>query len=457
MPMNPLDAMLSECFRSGDPSHLDRMVDGVPAGIAATLRAAVTGDASSEEFYQAAQFLVSRGLHFAALAAIECALPTLPWGIAVYAKFLELRLSIQEQAGMEWSAQASARLIARLMGEMDRSEALPLIAHDRLIIVDTWNRPKDFAALSARHTVHSLTNDPLRDPGLTKTLHHRGTLACFVGIPVDFSFFVLDRDHSPLLQVECDTSHIWNPIRCREAPVVFSEFGAPLDSLRVAVPLALEQLRLIAAWTGARGIQLDLAPNQRSADRILAPLIVGLEPFETQMVRGGVTLSRSVDEILASYCQNHRRSIRKSLPHIGIKRFARGDVTAIAHYQTLHEMDRRIQPLPPGVLADLIQRDDYVMYGAFRCGEPVGMLTVTRHGSVAYYSAGVMVSHESIPVGHLLMHHAIIDAKTEDADVFDFGLIDVDPRGDRKKLSIGRFKLGFCDTVSDHQIVYISV
>ena len=52
-----------------------------------------------------------------------------------------------------------------------------------------------------------------------------------------------------------------------------------------------------------------------------------------------------------------------------------------------------------------------------------------------------------------MIHRAIEDAKSDGFERFDFGLLDISEGSDAKMKSIARFKLGFCDDVSERLIM----
>lgn len=297
-----------------------------------------------------------------------------------------------------------------------------------------------------------MLNDPLRDPGLAKQIHLSGGKKTHLGAFVDFSFFVLDENGAPVLQVECDTSYCTAPLRCREAPILMVPFHAEAETIRLAVKLALDQLLWIASWVGTRGIQIELDSNTE-VGRAAAPIIRPLISYVRPMVRGAVTLSRDMNDIVSSYSENHRRSIRKGLKCLDVYRFHHEDPRAVQCYDDLHAKIGRVRALDRELLVELLGGGSYSLYGAYRDGEPVGVVGISRHGNTAYYSAGIMSGPDNVPVGHAMMHRAIEDAKADGLDRFDFGLLDVAEGSDPKMKSIARFKLGFCNDVHERLVV----
>jgi hypothetical protein len=456
VPTGELDALLSESMRLRDIGRFEPIVGNLPPVVANALRAVITRSASPEQFFGIAQFLSHGRLSASALAAIDACLYLLPWDVELYIQFFELRASIEDRSGMTKAAAGTRRCIARLQNRIDRQEALPLVLDASYSIVDAWNRPREFLELSAHHTSATLLNDPLRDPSLTKHVHHhQGVMSDNTGRTIDFSFFVVDRQRVPVLQVECDTSHILNPLRCREAPIVLTHCEGSRDAAVTATALALDQLRVIASWAGTRGIQVEIGAE--NAIDFPTSTIAALASRTSKMIRGSLTLDRSEEGIIASFSENHRRSLRKGMKVLDIQRFSLGDRVAMEHYRIMHAKVDRMPALDAAMLAQLVSDPRYVMYACYRDHSPVGMLIVSLHGKTAYYSAGIMVKQDNTPIGHALITRAILDCRSDGLERFDFGLLDIEPDGDTKLRDIGRFKMGFCNILYDCQVAIFPV
>ena len=452
VPASPLDAVLSECFRLGDPSRLDIIQGDIPRDIAENLVLAINGEAAVQQYLDLVKAMASNGLSATILSLIDRALPTTPWHADIQAKFFNLRAAVEDQSGMRWAAAVDRRISQRLTDQINRDEELPVAEDSHLQIVDAWNQPDRFATLSTLHTPSELLNDPLRDPILSKRVHFSKRVRSRLGTFVDFSFFVLDDDDIPVLQVECDTSNCTAPLRCRESPILMVPFHAAKEVIHSAVKLAIDQLLWISTWVGTRGIQVEL-DLQNEAGLAAAPIIHPLVSYIRAMARGSVSLSRSSDEIIASYSQNHRRSISKGGKYINIHRFCKDDPRAAQCYDDLHAKIGRDRALDTSNIIEMMKAERYCLYGAYRDESAVGMVGISRHGNTAYYSAGIMSGPDNIPIGHAMIHRAIEDAKSDGFERFDFGLLDISEGSDAKMKSIARFKLGFCDDVSERLIM----
>ena len=174
-------------------------------------------------------------------------------------------------------------------------------------------------------------------------------------------------------------------------------FHAAKEVIHSAVKLAIDQLLWISTWAGTRGIQIELN-LQNEAGLAAAPIIHPLVSYIRAMARGSVSLLRNSDEIIASYSQNHRRSISKGGKYIDIHLFCKEDDQRVAQcYDDLHAKIGRDRALDAGNIIEMLKRDQYCLYGAYRDGIAVGMVGISRHGNTAYYSAGIMSGPDSPP------------------------------------------------------------
>lgn len=447
-PVSILDSVLSSLIISGDSSGLSKIDGGIPPHIAELFSLAISNTASINQYYDLINIMARDGLVSTILAMADLAISRCPPVASITAVFFKIRESVEEQAGMRWAAAVDRRISQRLTDQINRDEELPVPEDSRLQIVDAWNQPDEFAHLSRHYTSDILLSDPLRDPIITKRNHFLGELKPVQGVHVDFSFFVLDSDDSPILQVECDTSHCNAPLRCRESPILIVAFTDDQQLIDIAVKLAVDQMLWINSWAGTRGIHIDYDVSTdvgRALQKIAHPIASGL----IHMKRGSVSLLRDINDIFNSYRQNHKRSIRKCMKYVSIDYVDNSDNAAVILYSELHRKINRTPALSCARLAEILSYNGCRLYGAYYDKDPVGFALITGHGRVAYYAAGIMSGPDNIPIGHALIHQAIHGAKNDGFIKFDFGLLDVMSECDQKLLNITNFKLGFCNEVSD--------
>lgn len=458
IPANPLDQFLASSFVEGDASKIDRVGNTFPTETLQFLKMAISGRVSVDAYLKLMTTLEQNGLTATAISAADTALTAIAntGRPDLQAELFWMRSAIEARLGLPWRANSSRRMGDRLAGRINYEENLPVVSSDKFAIIDAWNRPEEYSSLAEKFNSPLLLEDPLRDPIGTKSMRFSGVSSPLWGAFADFSFFVVGEDGLPILQIECDTSSYCMPIRCREAPVVVVPVTENRSLIGPAASLAFEQLLAVSSWSGTCGVMLEIDRGSEVGN-LLAELISRetRKEVRTRMLRGGVTLARGEKEIFSSYCENHRRSIGKGAKHLTIVEHDSPTKEALNCYDVLHRRIDRPRALTDTDLSELLTRRGYRIHVAYRDNQVVGFVGISRHGRSAYYSAGIMAGPDNIPIGHILMHQAIISAKSAGLEVFDFGLLDIANDASPKMRSIARFKLGFCNHITEKEIVTI--
>jgi hypothetical protein len=330
-------------------------------------------------------------------------------------------------------AEARGRVINRLSGEGNVGDPLPCLDDGPLRVISAFSDPEGFAALAARHPTPGLDEDPTRDPGFTKRHFLRSHQIETLGLAEDYSFFVVDGQGLPLLRVECDARGDLY-LGCRETGIALMEMAAESRELEAARTLALRQLDGITAWIGCPYYWLDLpagVPTPPGAATVI--------PYRL----GWIELEQDQAAIERAYRPTTRQRLRWGHDNV---RVAGGDDPGIdvqAAYAELHRRIDRDPGLPPEVLSEALSRGDIAAQLGYYQDALVGMVLTSRHGRTTYDMATMNVRIDNLPLGHVLIHHAILDAKARGQRRFHFGPLYESGHFGAKMKSIAEFKRGF--------------
>jgi hypothetical protein len=83
------------------------------------------------------------------------------------------------------------------------------------------------------------------------------------------------------------------------------------------------------------------------------------------------------------------------------------------------------------------------LYVGYFEDKPVVTLLSSRHGHTTYYWASAKLPIGNKPIGHVVLHQAIMDAKAEGKTLFYFGLLDTVGNYGDKSRNIALYKRGF--------------
>ena len=430
-PSGTLDAALRDGIRGKSP-----LPDNLPDTLATALDTWIGGRATVDGMLALAAAL--EGNHFpAAAAAALTETADAFWMEAPEESALALDqlARLQRGLGLTWSAAASERAAGRLLGHPSQHDEAPILESAHHFVVDAWNDPQAHARILSAATGSPLFQDPLRDPMATKSQFLQGKQT------QDFSFFVCGQDDQPVLQVECDViGRRW--LGCRETAIALTHLLPNAPHRAEAEDLALRQCAAFAQWAGCPDYVIEVDDHGP-----LSPSSIGFlrrHAHATRSLCGAwIDLDQDEDSIIATYRDNHRRSIRWGMAHLVIEETRSADATLLDHYAALYAATGRRAPLSRDGLAQQFELGQVMAYLARQDGAVVGLSLITRHASTAYYSGGVSAPGTAKPSAPLLMHRAILGAKADGLKRFDFGQIHTGAHWSPKLISIGHFKLGF--------------
>jgi hypothetical protein len=449
-PRDDTDARIRDVLIRRDPALLPAVLGLIDRQSGDLLAAFTAGNDDLAEMVVLARSLLAGNWPVSALIAFERALSLVSAGdYPALAAILSERIELQRRLGMTLAVRADNHLLGRLRGSDRLDEELPVAEADGFEIVDAWNRPEDYADLARRVTPPSLRNDPLRDPLLTKPLFLAGEADS--GRADDLSFFVLGEDGEPLIQVECDVLADRH-LGCRETAVTLSPLS-PSGGGEAAQALALRQLLLFAAFSGARRVLFELSGEAALAPAVVARLRRSCA-WARDVVHAWIDLDQDEGSIVAGYRENHRRALRWAATALAIAEHRAMSDDLCDIYAELHGGHREM-PLTREGLASLLGGGSARAYVGWHGSRAVGLVLASRHGATTYYMAGIKRSDFVKPVTHPLIHAAVLAAKAEGQSRFDFGVLFTDSHWDAKLRSIAQFKAGF--TPNQSRLVWLNL
>ena len=449
-PVSDTDAAIRQAIVDGDRIGLGRIRSLLPPAAFSFLEQVVDddGDADSPVFCGLAELLRDAGLLGAALA--------------VYARMADMhgtpdrrkrgyqgKAEVERLLKMDWAAAADQRVVNRMNGIKNRSDALLELEEGDLIVQTAHSDPGDYARIVASLPDSPLRQDPLRDPTLTKAFA-QVDLGKGGGVAVDdCSFFILDGDGVPVLQVEADASG-YRFLGCHETGIVLTRLVPSHPLIVEAEDLAVRQLIMLLEWCGCNHVLFDLPEGERPP-----PLMLGWItrtnarpiPYETAWV----DLTLSAEAIEAGYRKGHRQSVRWGRNNLRIVKTTTPDAVLLDHYESVYLANGYIPAMPPERLAEHLNLGRFNLYVAYLEDRPVVTLLSSRHGKVTYYWASAKNIMGNKPLSHAVLHQAIMDAKDEGQTMFYFGRLEVDVKYATEKLvNISSYKRGFSSNTAPY-------
>lgn len=446
-PANPLDAALSRAMQSEAPEALDAVRPHLPPAMAQACDHILGKTLPADDIRDAGRSLAGIGLVASALAVFKLYARAIPLPIDRATAYRDI-VSLETALGMPLAAAAHERVIRRILGVDNSCDSLADLGDGALSVAAVFADRERYEALLGSIQPPALADDPLRDPYFTKPYfmtNQQNTIGN--GGAEDYSFFVVDDDENPILLVECDVLGS-RELACRDAGIEMTILQPPSEALEAAKSLAFRQLRLIAAWSGAPGFFLEI-PVGDPPPRVDEVLVMVKSPFRC----GWVDLDQDVAAIERGYRASTRQRIRWGRENVRVFTH-RDDVDIPAIYADIHATIGRIPAFPLDQLKEYIRNGRISAFVGYYQDAPCSLVLTTRHGLTTYDWVTARLPLGNLPLSHILVHRAILDAKEQGQRQFDFGpLWESGQRGDKEK-SIAEFKSGFASSFK-HRISYL--
>ncbi|RAU22950.1 hypothetical protein CU669_06095 [Paramagnetospirillum kuznetsovii] len=448
-PVNEADAAILDVLESKDLNTLESSQSLLAPTLIEFLRALLEGDDLVGRWAELAKVLEAGGLYASAIKAYGQLAPLIP-ELAKSADAYAAMVALERTLRMDCAAAADQRLVNRLRGISNTGSAMPELEEGNCYVVAATNDPETYRAIEAALDDSPLRHDPLRDPVLAKTNFHTPPPPG-EGIAVDdCSFFVMDGEGRPVMQVEADiygTRHLG----CRETGIYLTALVNDHPDRAVIELLAVRQLKMILEWCNAKTAVFERADGQNLA----APLTEWIN--ESRAVPVGVTaawidLSLSAEEIERGYRDAHRQSLRWGRKNMEVRSTSVPDPAMIQLYTDVYTASLRLPGLSVENLTRYMAQGLFNLYIGFFENRPAVALLSSRHGSTTYYWSSTKLIVGNKPLGHMVLHQAIMDAKAEGQKRFDFGQLQTSDTFSDKLKNIALYKRGFATHTEQHFI-----
>lgn len=359
----------------------------------------------------------------------------------------QARVDLEQRLGMSQAAAIDKRVLRRLSGHPNDDVTIPELESDGLYVQMARHDPQAHAELIGGLGVYALVRDPLRDPGLTKGYFQQSDVAVDDRCVDDCSFFVMDADGRPVVQVEADVLG-GRYVGCRETGIEITTIAPDHPLLDAAQHLAVRQLRLVVEWAGTHSALVEWRNSQPPC----SALADWLKQFQAQpnlLALAWIDLSMDEESIIAGYRQNHRRALRWGMKNMQVTATDTPDPDMLAQYNQVFRASRRPMALPADQLASYLAAGRMSLYIGHYESRPVATLVISHHCDVSYYWASAKLFDSSKPLGHALLHHAVVAAKARGQSRLDFGILHIGPTYTEKLHSIAHYKRGFATHCED--------
>lgn len=449
-PANETDATIRQIIIDGDLTAISNLSDTTPPSLITffnTLRQ--DSDDKRESWKQLAEALYATGLTASALAAFMQAIADgkggFAWRADVYARISE----IEDSLNMTWAAAADQRCANRLRGIRNTGGLFLELEAEDLVVQTAHNDPDGYDRILSSLPDSPLLNDPLRDPILAKRLAL--TPSPYQPATDDCSFFIMDGDGCPILQVEADAQGDRH-LGCRETAIVMTRLTKSHPQTALAETLAIRQLHIALEWSGCAHAYFDVGPGD-TVPPLMQSWIVNSDIMSYGYTAAWIDLSASEEEIERNYRDAHRQSLRWGRRNIKVTRTTTPDPVTIDLYERIHLTSGRHPAHSKDALATYLAEGRLNLYLGIFEEEPAVVLITARHGSTTYYHASAKIIHGNKPMGHIVLHQAIMDAKTDGQKRFDFGTLYESDKFSSKVQNIALYKRGFANHTEPH-VVY---
>ena len=435
-PANAADDLLLKVLTRNDAEALAVLRQHMPGPIVDVLARILTGGVDPQSLRQLGHILAGAGMSAAAAAAFKrfadaSCLP--PDQAVAYGEIAAL----ERAQGLTLAAEGHMRVARRFAGEGNSGEVLPELEEGGLRVQSAFMDPARHTRMLESLAVRPLADDPLRDTGFTKRHWHSSPHA------EDFSFFVVDSKGLPLVLVECDVRGDLY-LGCRETGVELTPVDPGAEPGDDVVELALRQLDSIAVWAGCPYFWLEV-PGEGPLPAPVERWAAGLASKEIIRFRNGwIDLSQDVAAIEAAYRPTTRQRLRWGRENVVVATYLDPGIHMAEAYGEIHARLDRVPALTSEQLEEALARGDISAYVGFLQGELACMVLTSRHGSTTYDMSTMRVREAGkVPLSHILVHRAILDAKEKGQRRFHFGPLYDDGQLGAKMKSIAEFKSGF--------------
>ena len=455
-PVDALDAALVAAIAAGDRAALEPVRAHLSAELARALDQLLGNCLSRDGRRQTARLLAASG----AVAAAATVLEMLAGEAApVKERTAPLRdLAILEAAaGRRIAAEGHQRAVRRLAGEGNPTATLSELDDGGLFIAGVFGDERRYHDILAGPDGGALRDDPLRDPFTLKRTSTYDAMLGLVGGWEDYSFFVVDDDDGrPVLQVECDVIG-YRYLGCRETGISLTAIRPDHPGRDAAEALALRQLDLICAWSGCPYVMIDVSAEAQARPAMTSHF-AGLGDFEAIPYRlGWIDLDQDVAAIERGYRATTRHCIRWGRENMRVLRPAEVEGDFFPLYQEMHDAAPRRPPLSKDPLLAALAAGEVSAFLGFYQDRPVGLVLSSRHGRTTYDMAVVKVPLGKEPISHVLIHHAILDAKDQGQRCFHFGPLYESGHLGEKHKGIAKFKAGFASAYEKRLLIRMRV
>ena len=124
-------------------------------------------------------------------------------------------------------------------------------------------------------------------------------------------------------------------------------------------------------------------------------------------------------------------------------------------YQRIHQDSGRSAGLTPERLAVGLAQGRFGAFIGLWQGKPASLVVTSDHGATTYDMAAARGVAGNVPLSHLLIHRAVLDAKSRGQAVFSFGTLFEQGSISPKLKSIATFKSGFASSFRASKLVKV--
>lgn len=348
---------------------------------------------------------------------------------------------VEHKLNMEWAAAADHRVANRLRGIPNPQAPYLELDDGELTVLSAHNNPEIFERIMASLPNSPLLNDPMRDPTLSKRAAMEVPKPGHGPATDDCSFFVLDLDDRPILQVEADVTGD-RFLGCRQTAILLTKVAPDHPQIPQAENLAVRQLIVALEWSGCKNAVFEMYPPD-TLPPILHKWVTNSGIRTIPLTAAWIDLSLDAEEIERRYRSAHRQSLRWGRNNMRVAKTSTPDPVLLGYYQQVHDELHRIPGLPVESVIRYLDEGRLNLYIGFYEDKPVVALLSSRHGTTTYYAASAKIPIGNKPLGHVVLHQAIMDAKAEGQKRFDFGGLNTDKYFSEKLRGIALYKSGF--------------
>ncbi|OAN48095.1 hypothetical protein A6A04_04880 [Paramagnetospirillum marisnigri] len=439
-PVSETDAAILDIIERDNPSPQGMTGGYIPPDLVRALQSLAEQSKEVAPWTVLAETLAAQGLNASAVAAYR-RLSVLGDDPGERAAVYTTLAALERRLRLDWSAQIDERVANRLRGIPNASAIMPELEEDELYAEAAINNPEAFLETIGQLGDYSLLHDPFRDPYLAKANFLRpppldGSLAVD-----DCSFFIRDGDGTVLLQVEAD-AYGGRHLGCREAGIILTRLVDSHPRMEVAEYLAVRQLRLATEWAGCPAALFERRENVALAPP-LAIWINDSNAHPIPITAAWIDLSLSPDEIERGYRDAHRQSLRWGRRNMRVESTKVPDPRMIELYSQVYLACFRTPGTLVSELVHFMEKGLFTLYIGWLGEDPVVALLASRHGRTTYYWSSSKKIVGNKPLGHVVLHQAIMDAQAEGQSRFDLGHLHTADSFNSKLQNIALYKRGF--------------